>query len=290
MFYTSDYDRFEMDGERFFEAFPKRPANAHKGSTGRVLLVSGSYGMAGAACLNILGAKALGAPYITVALPVQIYPVVASKYITPVFYPYQAGNGRYAVADALSRAASAAFGSGSDNNQDIEDIFLLLLCSDVPLVLDAAALKLIDSKRKIIKERTAPVIITPHRGEFAALYPQGASLADEDPVKAAADCAAELGVITVLKGPNTIVASPEGRVYVNQTGNQGLAQAGSGDVLTGMMAAMLSFVHDPFEAACMAVFAHGMAADRLCRTHARQTMPLEKIPEAMDELFFEHGF
>jgi NAD(P)H-hydrate epimerase len=207
-----------------------------------------------------------------------------------VFYPYQPGNGRYAVRDALGRAVSAAFGSGSDNNQDIDDIFLLLLCSDIPLVLDAAALKLINAKRQIIEERTAPVIITPHRGEFAALYPQGASAMDEDPVKAAADCAAELGIITVLKGPNTIVASPEGRVYVNQTGSQGLAQAGSGDVLTGMTAAMLSFVKDPFEAACMAVFAHGMAADRLCLTHSRQTMPLEKMPEAMDGLFFKHGF
>jgi NAD(P)H-hydrate epimerase len=115
-------------------------------------------------------------------------------------------------------------------------------------------------------------------------------LADEDPAEAAAKCASELGVITVLKGPNTVVASPQGRVYINKSGNQGLAQAGSGDVLTGMIAAMLTFVGDQFEAVCMGVFAHGLAADRLCRTHAIQTMPLEKIPQAMDELFYEHGY
>ncbi|MBQ2311696.1 MAG: bifunctional ADP-dependent NAD(P)H-hydrate dehydratase/NAD(P)H-hydrate epimerase, partial [Firmicutes bacterium] len=88
----------------------------------------------------------------------------------------------------------------------------------------------------------------------------------------------------------TVVAAPDGRFYVNKTGNQGLAQAGSGDVLAGMVTAMLGFVQDPFEAACMAVFAHGMAADELAKEHSMQQLPLEKIPEVMDKLFFEKGF
>ncbi len=289
-FDTSNQKEFMLDEEGFFRAFPQRPADAHKGSTGRVLLVSGSYGMAGAVSLNILGAKAIGAPYIMAAIPEEIYTVVASESITTVYLPYKKGKGRASVMNAPGTVTAAAIGSGGDNNPDLEDILQFLLFSTFPLVLDVAALKLIQKKQADTCKREYPLIITPHLGEFAALYPEGADLVQKDPVKAAFDCSVKYGVITVLKGPNTAVASPEGKVYVNNTGNQGLAQAGSGDVLTGMITAMLSFIKDPFEAACMGVFAHGMAADRLCRTHAKQTMPLEKIPEAMDRLFFEHGF
>lgn len=288
--YYSDYEKFELDEDKFFEAFPKRPADAHKGSSGRVLLVSGSFGMAGAASLNILGAKALGAPYIMAAVPEDIYPIVAPGSITTVYLPYKEGCGRRRVMNAPGTVKAAAIGSGSDNNPELEDILMFLLYTGFPLVIDAAALKLIRHKADILRNRKCPAVITPHMGEFAALCPHFASLAEEDPAEAAAKCAAELGTITVLKGPNTAVASPLGRVYINKSGNQGLAQAGSGDVLTGMIAAMLTFVPDPFEAACMGVFAHGLAADRLCRTHAIQTMPLEKLPQAMDELFYEHGY
>ena len=289
-FFTSGYNRFELDEKRFFEAFPKRPEDAHKGSSGRILLVSGSFGMAGAASLNILGAKALGAQYIIAAVPEDIYPVVAAANITAVYLPYAAGYGRSCIMNAPSSIRTAALGSGSDNNPELEDILMLMLYGRYPLVLDASALKLLKDKKDIASKRQYPLILTPHPGEFALICPDLASLAGSDPVKAAAECSADFGAVTVLKGPNTVVASPDGRVYINETGNQGLAQAGSGDVLTGMITAMLSLADDPFEASCMGVFAHGLAADRLCMKHARQTMPLEDIPKAMDELFFEHGF
>jgi NAD(P)H-hydrate epimerase len=87
-----------------------------------------------------------------------------------------------------------------------------------------------------------------------------------------------------------IVSSGEREITMITNGNSGMATAGSGDVLTGMITAMISFIEDPFEAACMGVFAHGLAADKLCKKHSFQCMPLEKIPDAMDQLFKAHGF
>ncbi len=290
-YYPSYYNEFRIDEEEFFKAFPKRPEDAHKGSTGRILLISGSYGMAGAACLNILGAKALGAPYIHVMLPEDIYPIVASRNVTPVFHPVGMAGPRRTLYEMLPQMRAVAFGSGAVNNNYKEDILEQLItdCS-CPLVLDAEALNLLVNRQSILKKAKCPVIITPHPGEFRAFTRLTPQQIAEDPLKAAIESAEEYQVITVLKGHRTVVASPDGRIYLNETGNQGLAQAGSGDVLTGMITAMLSFTDDPFEAACMAVFAHGLAADRLCSRHSFQCMPLEKIPEAMDELFKEHGF
>ena len=293
-FYTSAYREFNLDETAFFKAFPKRPPDAHKGSNGRILLISGSFGMAGAACLNILGAKALGAPYIHVMLPESIYPIVASRHVTPVYHPFGEYSKKRPEDILLQKYDIIAFGSGASNNEDKANILNTLRerCT-VPLVLDADAIRMLSGKPKITKGFggfNCPVIITPHLVEFTTLTDFTEEQVLSDPVKHAVKCAESNSIITVLKGPNTVVASPEGRVYINQTGNQGLAQAGSGDVLTGMIAAMLSFVHDPFEAACMAVFAHGLAADRLCQTYSKQCMPLEQIPHAMDELFFEHGF
>ena len=289
--YTSDYDLFRLDEDAFFRTFPKRTEDAHKGSTGKILLISGSYGMAGAACLNILGARAIGAPYINVMLPEEIYPIVASRYMEPVYFPYQTDNYSVNLTSLAATCSAAAYGSGAVNNFNKLDILRLLLWTcKAPVVLDAEALNVLSRNKYLLDDASSPVIITPHLGEFLQFTDRTKEQVAEDKVGAAAECAANMGVITVLKSHITVVASPEGRVYVNETGNQGLAQAGSGDVLTGMITAMLSLVSDPFEAACMGVFAHGIAADELCRTHARQTMPLEEMPQAMDRLFFIHGF
>ena len=285
------YDELKLDEASFFKAFPKRPEDAHKGSTGRILLISGSYGMAGAACLNILGAKALGAPYIHVVLPEDIYPIVAARHVTPVFHPIGKASLNEDLGSLLSQVTAVAFGSGAVRNEYKNEILEQLMsdCS-CPLVLDAEALNLLVNRQYILQKAKCPVIITPHPGEFRAFTRLTPQQIAEDPLKAAIESSEEYYVITVLKGHRTVVASPDGRIYVNETGNQGLAQAGSGDVLTGMITAMLSFTEDPFEAACMAVFAHGLAADRLCEKHSYQCMPLEDIPAVMDELFKGHGY
>ena len=292
----------DLNKDTFFERFPKRPADAHKGSTGKILLISGSYGMAGAACLNIIGAKSLGAPYIHVALPKGIYPICAGRFLTPVYHPYGNEGGSLIVQEYADEAGgvitgllrqmkAVCFGSGSTNNDARTRIFNVLKdeCK-VPLVLDADALKTIKIQDVDLNEFDCPLILTPHQGEFSVLADTSLVSLKEDPAGCACAYSADNNAILVLKGPNTIVAAPDGRYYINQSGNQGLAQAGSGDVLAGMITAMLTFIEDPFDAACMAVFAHGLAADQLAGEHSMQLLPLEKFPEAMDDLFFRRGF
>ena len=286
-----------MDEKLFFEKFPERPKGSHKGAFGKILLISGSYGMAGAACLSITGAKAIGAQYINVALPEDIYGIVASRHITPVYYPYYSGanntefnGGPQTISALLPNVRAVCFGSGADNNKSALAIFNTLLkgCR-VPLVLDAKALRLIKQFDADLREFSCPVILTPHQGEFSALADVPLAEVIEDPVSCAAAYAAEKGVIMVLKGPHTAVAAPDGRYYYNDSGNNALAQAGSGDVLAGMMTAMCSFFEDPFEAACMAVFFHGHIADVGIRTHSRQCFPLEEYVSIADGIFFDQG-
>ena len=288
----------DLDQYTFFERFPKRPENANKSTYGKILLISGSRGMAGAACLNITGAKALGAPYINVVLPEDIYQICASRFLTPVYYPYGTGQqdlGIRCAEDVLSallpNMRAVCFGSGAVNNFAKSAIFNTLVndCK-APLVLDAEALKLLKWSGNNAGPFDCPLILTPHQGEFSALSDVPLSQIIEDPVRCAAEYAIVNKVIMVLKGPRTVVAAPDGRYFINPSGNQGLAQAGSGDVLAGMITAMIAFIDDPFDAACMAVFAHGLAADELAKEHSRQLLPLEKIPEVMDRLFFEKGF
>ena len=291
MYSKTDSRQFILNEDEFFRAFPKRPRSAHKGSTGKILLISGSFGMAGAACLNILGARALGAPYINVMLPEEIYPIVASRFMEPVFYPFRTDDFQAVFEKASEGCRALAFGSGAVHNPCKQEILdLILNSSSIPSVLDAEALNLLKGKEEQLRNAKAPVIITPHPGEFKHFTDKTAKMTAADPAEAALQCSALYNVITVLKSHETAAASPDGRVYRNSSGNQGLAQAGSGDVLTGMTAAMLSFIEDPFKAACMAVFAHGIAADELCRNHSHQLMPLEEIPQAMDRLFMKHGF
>ncbi|MBQ2311787.1 MAG: NAD(P)H-hydrate dehydratase [Firmicutes bacterium] len=288
----------DLNKVQFFERFPKRPADANKGTFGKILLISGSLGMAGAACLNIIGAKALGAQYINVALPESIYNICATRFLTPVYYPYRESaaddlhsDPESTISILLPNMRAVCFGSGAVNNFYKTAVFNVLYekCK-APLVLDAEALKLLKWSGNELGPFDCPLILTPHWGEFSTLANVPLAKIKEDPVRCAAEYASQNNVIMVLKGPETVVAAPDGRYYKNRTGNQGLAQAGSGDVLAGMITAMLSFMQDPFEAACMAVFAHGMAADELAKEHSMQLLPLEKIPEVMDKLFFEKGF
>ena len=297
-----DLDAYEvyrnMDEFMFFELFPKKPDDANKGSFGRMLLISGSYGMAGAASLNIIGAKSAGAPYIYVVLPEDIYPIIASQHITPVFHPYcefkndsPARDVEGSVSSLLQEMRAVCFGSGAVNNFSKSRILKTLRkeCK-APLVLDAEALRLIRSEDVDLHSFKCPLILTPHQGEFSALSGIPLSEIIGEPVVCASAYASVNGVIMVLKGPQTVVASPDGRYYINRTGNNALAQAGSGDVLAGIITAMLCFVEDPFEAACMGTYLHGRIADIGIESHSRQCFPLEEYPRIADGFFFRHGF
>lgn len=279
----------EMNEDIFFANFPRREINAYKGTYGKTLICGGSYGMAGALSLNIIGARTVGAPYIDVALPERIYPIAASHHITPVFHPFHQDNMDDIVIPLVQKARAIAFGSGTANEycKGAWMDAVLQNCRG-PVVLDAEALRLLRHNTYLLRFIKAPVIITPHVGEFADLLGLPVETIMDAKIRYASDFAKEYKVIVVLKGPNTVVVSPAGDCYINQSGNQGLAQAGSGDLLTGIMAGLLTMTRDVFTAVCMAVWLHGRLAEKGAEKMSVQGLQLERYPEFMNELFLSH--
>ena len=276
----------EMNEEIFFKNFPIKQENSYKNTFGKTMLIGGSYGMAGALNLNILGAKTIGAPYIEVALPEEIYPIVASKYMTPVFHPFTRNTYYPVIERIVENAKAVGFGSGAvymEHKADVLD--LILQTSHVPIVFDAEAFNILKNNTYLLRFAKAPVIITPHVGEFARIMNLSQEEIQHHRLKYASLFAKEYQVIVVLKSPNTIVASPSGEIYINQTGNPSLAQAGSGDLLTGMLTAMLTLHCDVFKAVCMAVWLHGHLADLGLQNQSIQNFDLESYPTIMDQLF-----
>lgn len=285
----SDY--VEMNEDTFFEHFPKKSVNAYKGMEGKTLIIGGCYGMAGAVALNILGAKTVGASYINAAVPDEIYPIVAGKSITTVFHPFGYQTMREVVEPLVRSAGAIAFGSGAVYLHRKEQCLdLILQESRVPVILDAEALRMLHQNTYILKFVKEPVILTPHIGEFADILSVQKADLMANKVQYARQFAKEYNVYVVLKGANTIVASPYGEMYINQSGNQALAQAGSGDLLTGMMAGLLTLNHDVFTAVTQAVWLHGYLADLGIREHSIQAFNLAYFPEIMDQLFHKHHF
>lgn len=279
-----------MDEEIFFDHFPKKAENAYKGTYGKTLIVGGSYGMAGALSLNILGAMTLGASYINVACPHEIYSIVASHHITPVFHPFSHDDYEKVLIPLIKEAKAIAFGSGATKlSRKVECMDAILQNSSKPVVLDAEALRLLQHNTWILRFVKCPVIVTPHIGEFAGMLSQTVEIVQEKKISYALEFAKKNRVYVVLKGANTIVASPSGDVYINQSGNQALGQAGSGDLLTGMLVALLTFTTDVFQAICMAVWLHGYLADIGINQYSTQAFPIEQYPAIMQQLFKKHG-
>ncbi|WP_314110292.1 NAD(P)H-hydrate dehydratase [uncultured Solobacterium sp.] len=281
----------EMNQTLFFQNLAKRKETAHKGSNGKILLVGGSYGMAGAISLNITGAKALGFPYIEVGCIDGIYPIVATKHTTPVFHPFSRDNVEQQLASTIEHVNAAAFGSGVTQMYEKElCLDLMIQKCHAPLVLDAEGIRMLRYNTWKLRFAKSPIILTPHIGEFADLFHLEKEEVMRNPLYYALKCAKELKVYIVLKSAHTIIATPNGQCYINQTGNEALAQAGSGDLLTGMLTALLAYHCDIFTSLRMGVWLHGYIADRLVEHHSKMHMNLEDYPTAVDQFFYENGY
>jgi ADP-dependent NAD(P)H-hydrate dehydratase / NAD(P)H-hydrate epimerase len=245
-----------------------RAQESHKGDFGRVLIVAGSLGKTGAAHLAALGALRSGAGLVTIATPRVCVPIVAAmeaEYMTEPLAETPAGTvDLSALEGILAMGADVlAVGPGLGGGPStVGFVHGLVERSGVPLVLDADALNaFVGDPDRLIGRDGVDVIVTPHPGELARLM--GVSVEDiqHDRVQAARDFAAEHKVHVILKGHRTVIASPDGRTFINLTGNPGMASGGTGDVLTGMVAAWFAQLLDA-EAACrLAVYLHGLAGD-----------------------------
>src|SRR5687767_6273477 len=246
---------------------PRAP-ESHKGDFGRVTLVAGSRGKTGAAHLAAMGALRSGAGLVTVATPASCLPIVAS--MAPEYMTEPLGHS----SDALVTAAGVervleliqdvvVCGPGLGRSPEVgEFVRRFIERATVPLVLDADALTVLaDDPGRLIGKDERDVIVTPHPGEMARLVGASVEEVQANRIDVASDFATTHRVYVVLKGHRTVIATPEGRVYINPTGNPGMATGGTGDVLSGMIGAWLAQLLDA-EAACrLAVFLHGAAGD-----------------------------
>ncbi len=254
--------------ERMRELVPVRAADSHKGDFGRVLVVAGSLGRTGAAHLAALGALKSGAGLLTVATPRSCLPIVAAmapEYMTEPLEETAAGTVDFAALERVLEMQADVIAVGPGLGQTTSTAAFvqgLVERAGVPLVLDADALNAFAGEPERLMGRDGvDVIITPHPGEMARLLNTSVEVVQNDRLNHARDFASAHRVHVVLKGHRTIVAGPDGRAFVNLTGNAGMATGGTGDLLTGMIAAWFAQLLDA-EAACkLAVYLHGSAGD-----------------------------
>ena len=246
---------------------PARDPLAHKGSFGRDLIMAGSVGYTGAPVMAAEAAQRTGAGLVYLAVPDSVYSIIAIKCAEVMPQPVPCdGEGviswgaRDYLRAMLNTCQVVLAGPGLGRGYELTSLIELLLReSEIPVVLDADALNAISADPSVLKEAKAPVIITPHPGEFARL---GGST-EHGRLNGALAFAREYGCIVVLKGHRTVTALPDGRAFLNTTGGPAMAKGGSGDVLAGMITALLGQGLEPWRAAVTAVWLHGRAGD-LC--------------------------
>jgi ADP-dependent NAD(P)H-hydrate dehydratase / NAD(P)H-hydrate epimerase len=254
--------------ERMREIVPARAADSHKGDFGRVLVVAGSTGRTGAAHLAALGALRSGAGLVTVATPRSCLPIVAAmapEYMTEPLDETPEGTVDFGAVERVldMKADVIAVGPGLGQGPGTAAFVQALVeRSGVPLVLDADALNaFVGDPDRLMGREEVGVIITPHPGEMARLLNTSIEAVQHDRVRHAREFAATHRVHVVLKGHRTLIAAPDGRTFVNLTGNAGMATGGTGDLLTGMVAAWFAQLLDAEAASKLAVYLHGTAGD-----------------------------
>lgn len=246
---------------------PKRPLESHKGDYGKLLLLCGSKGYTGAPALAAMGALRSGAGLVYLAVPECIYTIEAIKVTEPVVMALQSDDLTFSreasdsVLQLLMGKDAVLIGPGIGCSEGTISLLKTVLTQfDGPVVIDADGINLLQQHKNLLRERTAPTILTPHMGEFMRI---GGNM-DMPRCEAAAVLARDLGAIVALKGHETVITDGES-CYINSTGNPGMAVGGSGDVLAGIITALLGQKLPPLLAAACGVWLHGAAGD-ICAT------------------------
>lgn len=272
-----------------------REQDSHKGTYGRLLTVCGSYGMAGAALLCARGALRSGVGLLTTAVPERVYPLLASAVPESMFLPLpQDATGHVAIEAAAPVMAAAAkatalvvgpgLGTGTAQSHLVRRVCRESIC---PVVLDADGINSLDLHILVEETVLAPLVLTPHPGEMARLLGRTVDWIQEHRYEVARHFADECGVTLVLKGHGTLVCAPGRPVLENPTGNPGMATGGSGDVLAGMIGALVAQGMDLYDAAMCGVYIHGAAGDLAAAKLSQHSMLPGDLIEEIPNLFLQ---
>ncbi len=273
---------------------PRNP-ESNKGDYGKLLCLCGSEGMAGAAVMSAEAAIRCGVGIVNVALPRFIYPIVASHVVEPIFTLldyFQNGEitpvSRTALLKSLFDASACLIGCGLGKNSVTSAIVCDMISnSKIPMIIDADGINILSKNINILKTVHIPIVLTPHPGEMARLLSTTVEDIQAHRLDYGRSFAAKYNVILVLKGAGTIIAEPNGIVHLNNTGNAGMAKAGSGDVLAGMIASFVAQGIEPARAAVGAVYLHGTAGDRCAGELSKCAMLPTDLIDMLPRLFLE---
>jgi len=278
------------------QKFPKRPADAHKGYFGHVLAIAGSAGYTGAAFLTSQAAALSGSGLVTLAVGKGIYPIMAAKLtevmVKPFFETKDSSMSLLAEKELITfseKCDAVAIGPGISQNKETQQLVRILVGRlNKPMVIDADGINACVGHADILKSAKAKIVLTPHPGEMSRLIGKDVSEIQQNRKDIALKFAAEYNIVLVLKGRQTVVADPSGDVYVNETGNEGMATGGTGDILTGMIASFIGQGVEPFIAAVLGVYYHGMAGDLAMKEKGALSLLatdlLNKLPEVLKML------
>lgn len=282
-----------MDIKQLAQKKLRRPSTGHKGTFGRVFVLAGSRGMTGAAHLAGMGALRSGAGLVTIGVPDAVYLIIAKRESELMVRPLPSTPKGTLSLKGLSEIKRCCFtqnvlalGPGLSQQVTTQQLVRTIIReTELPVVIDADGLNALKGHLTVLKSCRARAVLTPHPGEFTRVF--GGPLGDADVLrrKRVLEAAREYGVVFVLKGHHTVVASPDGEVYVNATGNPGMATAGSGDVLTGVIAALVGQGFSLFEAACCGVYVHGLAGDLAAKKIGQISLTAGDILSFLSEAF-----
>jgi NAD(P)H-hydrate epimerase len=284
-------------GQDMGRLLPDRRASAHKGTFGHAAIIAGSVGKTGAAALSAKAALRVGTGLVSVATPAGVNATLEAKLLEAMTAPMPetkahtlARSGLDRLMTFVSSRTAAAIGPGLSTHPETVDLVQTLIPRlEKPTVVDADALNALAGKTRLLSDCKAPLVLTPHPGEMARLIEETTPESiNADRIGAAARMATTRGVIVILKGARTVIARPDGQVAVCPTGNAGMATAGTGDVLTGMVAGLLAQRLPPWDAARAGVYLHGLAGDLAAVDVGQAGMIagdlLERIPRALAQI------
>lgn len=293
---TAGVKTYVTDEEDVRYRIPTRPPDAHKGTFGHAAIIAGSVGMTGAAAMSGAAAVRIGAGLVTLGIPESLNDILEVKVTEVMTVPMPETDTRsFSLAakskalELIDRCDSVAVGPGlSRNAETIKFILELLPEIGKPMVIDADGLNAVAEDISVLQRLKAPAIITPHPGEMSRLTGTPTGDIQSNRLKTAQEAAKSLGVVVVLKGAATVIASPDGEAWINSTGSVAMASGGMGDVLTGAIVGLLAQGLSPVDAAISAVYIHGrageMAAEEVGLAGTAATDLLPRLPRAINEL------
>ncbi len=284
-----EYYRLERDSLAGFP--PKRERDAHKGTFGCVLVISGSSSMRGAAAFAVLGALRSGAGTVKLATVAKCIDTVSVLAPEATFVELESDENGFMkfneniLANALEKASSVVIGSGMGVTEDtMEIVRFIVQNAEVPVIIDADGINCIAQDIEILVNKKSGVIITPHPGEMARLLKCDAQMINDNRIMVAEKYAEQYDITVVLKGAGTIIADRH-RTSANHTGNAGMSKGGSGDILSGIIGATVAQNIPLYDAACAGVYMHGLAGDEACEKFGQEAMLPRDVINCLADAF-----